>query len=720
MRDFCTTACYYLALRVVMSILPLQNLEQAIDYQPLVVLHNSSIASVVQLMYQHQVDYALIFEQQVLVGIFTARDLTRIIAAQLELDETPIALVMTRQVVVLPISAIDDVAAVLATLRQHQIRYLPLVDAAKTVVGVLTPHRIRAALQPLDLLKLRQVSEVMATDVIVAAPTAPLLQVSQLMMAHRVSCVVITEPDALGRQFPIGILTERDMVRLQATNANWNQIIASHEMSQPLHTVKVNDSLWKTHHIMQENRIRRMVVINHDGYLAGIVTQSRVLKAIDPVALSETVLVLQQLVSKCTYNLQVTNHKLRSEVVARQQAEQSLKDLNQRLEELVQERAIAPTQAETRYQTLVEHTPDVILQFNRQGQVVFANTAVDRLWGIPLTDLLHHSLEDFQLISAVVVAHYRQAIQQVLATAQEVVIEIDHSTAQSPRWMQVRFVPQPDVAGAVETVLAIARDITTLKQAEADTQRALAREQELNALKDSFIATVSHEFRTPLTIIRMNLELLNQQYTDSSPTTQARITRTLSAVSSLTHLLDDFLSISMLMSGQYQPHPGPTNIASLCQELIEPYQSLDTPCLGSFQAQDERQAGVGDRDTFIHHVDAKLLRIVLSNLLSNAVKFSPAGGKITLTLSRTASAFILQLQDQGIGIPATDLPLIWQRFYRASNSSTIQGNGIGLAIVRCCLAGLPGTIAIDSQVGIGTTVTLHLPTHPTSPVDPNC
>jgi PAS domain S-box-containing protein len=693
-----------------MNTLSLHNLERVIDSHPVIVQQEAAIANVVQLMHQRQVDYVLIFNQNLLAGIFTARDLTRMIAAQLKLEQLPITQAMTSKVVTFPATALTDLRSVLTTLRQYHIRHLPLMDEQNRLLGVITPHSIRAVLQPMDLLKLRRVAEVMATQLVVAPLTASMLHISQLMTDHCVSCVVLTETGQAGQQMPVGIVTERDIVRLQVLNPHWDEILAASEMSFPLAVVSVDESLWHAHITMQKHQIRRVVVVDTAGSLAGLITQSSLLKAIDPIELSDTIAALQQVVTQQTAELQTSNQQLQAEITARQQAETNLREVNQSLETRIQERTVSLLQAEERYRTLVDHTPDAMMRFDRQTCLVDLNTACAELIGASPNTLRGTPLAQISQLTPATLTAYQQAIRRVIDAATDVTQDIEHQTQAGQRWMQIRFVPEYDSMGAVKTVLAIARDITPLKQAKADTQRALVREQELNALKDTFIATVSHEFRTPLTVIRMSTELL-QHHRDRYDETQLqnRFARILAATEYMTEMMDNFSILSSLMSGQYTPRNTSTDIAALCEELITQQQSLN-PNVNAlrFSVEPDNEASGDPGETFTFTLDARLLSILLNNLLSNAIKFSAPNSTIHLILSQTSAGCALRLQDQGRGIPAADLPHIWDRFYRASNSSTVRGNGMGLAIVKYCLQYLPGTIAIESQIGEGTTVILQL------------
>jgi len=109
------------------------------------------------------------------------------------------------------------------------------------------------------------------------------------------------------------------------------------------------------------------------------------------------------------------------------------------------------------------------------------------------------------------------------------------------------------------------------------------------------------------------------------------------------------------------------------------------------------------------HMDENLLRHILTNLLSNAIKYSPQGGEVLLTLICQADQAIFRVQDRGIGIPPEDQARLFDTFHRAGNVRNIPGTGLGLAIVKRSVDAQGGTIRVESQVGVGTTVTVTLP-----------
>ncbi|NJM66383.1 MAG: CBS domain-containing protein [Acaryochloris sp. RU_4_1] len=241
---------------------------------------------------------ALILEGQEILGIITERDIVRVAAAGMNCDQVVAADVMVYPVKTLPLDDCKDIFAVLFLFRRYQIRHLPIMDAQNRLVGIAEPSGLRKVLKPANLLKWRRVSEVMTTTVIHAPLTASVLSLAQLMVEHRVSCVVIVESALEEGLKPVGIVTERDIVQFQAMQFDISKITAERVMSSPLFLLSPQDSLWAAHLEMQQRRVRRLVVSWNWGQGLGIVTQTSLLKVFDPLEMYSIIETLQQTIQQ--------------------------------------------------------------------------------------------------------------------------------------------------------------------------------------------------------------------------------------------------------------------------------------------------------------------------------------------------------------------------------------------------------------------------------------
>ncbi|MBD2358730.1 CBS domain-containing protein [Tolypothrix sp. FACHB-123] len=295
------------------------DLEDAIDRNPLVVTPDALLIDVVNLMHQTRgkscfiPDFdakiassfmtsirsgcVLIMQGTELLGIFTERDIVRLVAMGKDFANVKIVDVMTSPVITLSETLFEDIFATLFLFRRYRIRHLVIVNKHKQVAGIASPGSIRQVLRPTNLLKVRCVSEVMTTQVIHAPTTTSVLTLAQMMVKHQVSCIVITKNNFwhnIEYSFkPVGIVTENDIMQFQALQLNLAQIEAKEVMSTPLFLLSPEDSLWSAHQEMQKHRVQRLVVSWNWGLQLGIVTQTSLLRIFDPLEMYRVIESLQ-------------------------------------------------------------------------------------------------------------------------------------------------------------------------------------------------------------------------------------------------------------------------------------------------------------------------------------------------------------------------------------------------------------------------------------------
>lgn len=249
---------------------------------------------------------------------------------------------------------------------------------------------------------------------------------------------------------------------------------------------------------------------------------------------------------------------------------------------------------------------------------------------------------------------------------------------------------------------SLSRKIEKDKEIEMMLQQALGKEKELNEMKSRFISTISHEFRTPLTSIFSSTELI-QVYGSrwSAEKKEELFERIKKSVKYLTRLLDDVLTISRTETGKISFQPEQLDLKKLAQECIEDAKSLMNERHHLKFSYKTRQK--------LFYLDTKLLRFILSNLLSNALKYSPNGGDVELKIWVSEKYLLIEISDEGIGIPPEEKEMIFQPFYRTKNIETIAGTGLGLTIVDRAVILHNGEILVQSELNKGTTFTIRIP-----------
>ncbi|WP_067509489.1 GAF domain-containing sensor histidine kinase [Actinoplanes sp. TFC3] len=227
------------------------------------------------------------------------------------------------------------------------------------------------------------------------------------------------------------------------------------------------------------------------------------------------------------------------------------------------------------------------------------------------------------------------------------------------------------------------------------------RMRQLDRMKDSFLASVSHELRTPLSSIRGYLEMLLEDDFDAD--TSQRFLLVMQRNSDrLLRLIDDLLTVARAHDDGLDLDLAEVDLADLAHQVAHSCRPL----------AEHREVKLIDRTSSPMHVrgDAKRLQQALNHLIVNALKFTAPGGEIMLTCT-DASEPELTITDTGVGIPASELPHVFDRFFRsaAADSMAVPGPGIGLAIVRSIIDAHHGSIHLESEPGVGTTVRLTLP-----------
>lgn len=242
-----------------------------------------------------------------------------------------------------------------------------------------------------------------------------------------------------------------------------------------------------------------------------------------------------------------------------------------------------------------------------------------------------------------------------------------------------------------------------LIDSQKELRSSLEKEKELSELKSRFVSMASHEFRTPLSTILSSASLIGK-YTEGiqQDRRQKHIDRIKSMVNTLTGVLNDFLSLSKLEEGRIQVVPEHFQFNTFCQAVFEEVWPL-------LKAKQDLKHEALPNEVEVFH-DKQLIRNILFNLISNAIKYSPEGSTIHCRTQIEKDKILIEIQDQGMGIPEADQKHLFTRFFRASNAINIQGTGLGLNIVRSYIDLLKGKISFKSVEGQGTTFYVQIPT----------
>ena len=262
------------------------------------------------------------------------------------------------------------------------------------------------------------------------------------------------------------------------------------------------------------------------------------------------------------------------------------------------------------------------------------------------------------------------------------------------------FLAPTEVQGIFNCV-CIGRDITVRKKAEAEMRIALEKEKELRELKSSFISMASHEFRNPLSSILVCADVLNTNNKSlDSEETKFYATLIKEAALNMQYILEDVLILSKTEAKQQKLNFSYFDLKEFCQQLIKEVK---------LSHQDRVINLIVSEDSLEVNADSQLLWHIITNLLSNALKYSTADKPVNLQLVQQENIVVLEVQDQGIGIPPEAQKHLFESFYRANNVGDTPGTGLGLAIVKRAIDLHQGNVSIMSESEKGTTIRVELP-----------
>ncbi len=244
--------------------------------------------------------------------------------------------------------------------------------------------------------------------------------------------------------------------------------------------------------------------------------------------------------------------------------------------------------------------------------------------------------------------------------------------------------------------------VEALQLAKEEVSFSLEKEKELGLLKSRFVSIASHEFRTPLTSIQLSVSLI-EKYAEpfNNPSIIKHVGKVKHAVANLTSILNDFLSLEKLESGKQEPTFHDFDLVKFAEAITEEMQAL------AKQNQNIIYQHTGIKSTI--RLDQNLLKNCIVNLINNAIKYSGENTFIDFTTEINERECIITISDNGIGIPEADQKHLFEAFFRAHNTGTIPGTGLGLNIVSRYTDLMNGIINFKSEVNQGTLFTITFP-----------
>lgn len=361
-------------------------------------------------------------------------------------------------------------------------------------------------------------------------------------------------------------------------------------------------------------------------------------------------------------------------------------------------------ESERRFRAIFEQTFESMWLLTPEGCILESNETALKLIGaqakdiagLPLCQALKNSLFSLDL------EHLEQAIAAA-AEGELVRYEVD---IQSPHGkiitLDFSLKPIYNQHEQIDLLLVECWDISQCKWAELETIKVLEKARQLSELRAKFVTTVSHEFRTPMSTILLSSELLEKySYNWPEEKKQTHTQRIKIAVKRMTELLEDVLLIGQAEAGQLEFKPTLVNVHAFCEKILDKFQHQ--------QGLEHHLVFLNENSDLEAEVDTDMLQVILNQLLVNAIKYSPKGAMIKLKLTQDTQQIILQVEDQGIGIPQEEQHKIFDRFSRGSNVGNISGTGLGLTLVKRFVEAHQGKISLESNLGTGSKFIVKIP-----------
>jgi signal transduction histidine kinase/ABC-type amino acid transport substrate-binding protein len=240
-----------------------------------------------------------------------------------------------------------------------------------------------------------------------------------------------------------------------------------------------------------------------------------------------------------------------------------------------------------------------------------------------------------------------------------------------------------------------------LEKAQLELEHTLEHEKEVNEMKSRFISIVSHEYRTPLTVILSSTYLIEKFYELQNKDEFLKHLKNIQAsVQSMTKLLDDVLTIGKTEAGTINVTPSDVNLNSLAKSIMDDIKLTD-----KHNHVFELSCS---SESIIINTDLNLLNKILINILSNAVKYSAAETNVKISILEAPKFVDIKISDQGIGIPEAERDMLFNSYHRFKNVGAISGTGLGLSIVKRFADLIGANISVASEVGKGATFTVRL------------
>jgi len=341
--------------------------------------------------------------------------------------------------------------------------------------------------------------------------------------------------------------------------------------------------------------------------------------------------------------------------------------------------------------------------------IVFANAAFSALTGYPVSEVLGRNCRFLQGADTNPAAVLRRAIAEGVGCTATL---CNYHRDGTPFWNDLTLTPLHNAEGQIEAFVGVQVDAT----ARVEVERQRAEAEAAVRMRDRLLSLAAHDLRSPLTALLLQVHLQERRLDRARvPTVEewrAWLVRQRELLDRELAVVQEVTDAAHLQMGQHIAlQVEPVDLAALARQAVASVEAARGAASDDGEGTDGAVVVEEPGGSIVVEGDRSRLDRLLHNVIGNAVKYSPAGTPVWVTVDQTDDGARVVVRDQGVGIPADELPRIFAPFYRASTARGFAGTGLGLAGAKAIIEQHGGSIALDSAPGAGTTVTITLPPH---------
>jgi PAS domain S-box-containing protein len=370
----------------------------------------------------------------------------------------------------------------------------------------------------------------------------------------------------------------------------------------------------------------------------------------------------------------------------------------------LKEKTIELQLSEEKYKFITENSSDIICQHDKHGKYIYISKSYTTVLGYQIREMINKNALDYVHPDDIVMVS--AALKKDIETNGHKFLtyrfrKLDNSYV----WLETTSKSIIDDQNNVIGLQTCSRNVSERIEATLKEKKNFDKEKELTRMKSDFVVMASHQFRTPLTVIYSNAELLDLRVEHLEKKETALIkqgtTRIRKEVERMTELMNNILIFTKYESQKLKKDIKPINLDLFIKTLVKNY---------FFNSSDGRKIKIitkGKSQTF--YSDGTLLLQILTNLINNAFKYSIGKENPSLLINYLEDKIKIEITDHGIGVPEHEIQQLFTSFFRASNTNTIIGSGLGLSIVKQFTQFLNGTVELKTKENVGTTIKLEFP-----------